>query len=103
MKTSFSQRQSTLHHDCLILLQQIESNKLNRISIEMDAMKWQHDPMILPNVKAMHIDQCQEELAKLDVQRMELLNQYADLMQQLIEPVINKLTAHGDGNRDNHE
>ena len=103
MKLSFSQRQSELHHDCLIILQQIDSNKLERISIEMDAMKWQHDPMILPNVKAMHIEQCQEKLTKLDVQRNELLSQYADLMQQLIEPVINRLTAHGNGNRDNHE
>ena len=91
MKQSFSQRQLHLHNECIIILQQIEANKLQRTSIGLESVCYQHDYFMLPNVKAMHIELNKHKLAELDKQRNELLNQYAELMQQLIEPVINRL------------
>ena len=91
MKQSFSQRQLHLHNECTIILQQIEANKLDRAFIGLESVSYQYDYFMLPNVKAMHIELNQHKLAELDKQRNELLNQYAELMQQLIEPVINRL------------
>jgi hypothetical protein len=91
-KQSFSQKQLHLHNECIIILQQIEANKLERISIGVDSMKYQHDYFMLPNVKTLHIELNQHKLAELDTKRMELLSQYAELVQQLIQPVIDRIS-----------
>ena len=88
----FSQVQFELHNKAIVLLNAIEENRLKRIEQEVQCLNYQYDPSYSPTLRKLHIDGCHSNLNELDQQRNELLSKYADLMQQLIEPVLNRIS-----------
>jgi hypothetical protein len=88
----FSQIQFELHNKAIVLLNAIEENRLKRIEQEVQCLNYQYDPIYSTTLRKLHIDGCHTNIAEIDTQRMELIKQYADLMQQLIEPVVDRIS-----------
>ena len=88
----FSQVQFELHNKAIICLNAIEENRLKRIEQEVQCLNYKFDLTYSPTLRQLHIDGCHSNIAEIDTQRMELLSKYADLMEQLIEPVIDRIS-----------
>lgn len=90
----FSQVQFELHNKAIVLLNAIEENRLKRIEQEVQCLNYKFDPSYSPTLRKLHIDGCHNNIAAIDTQRMELIKQYADLMEQLVKPVIDRISKN---------
>lgn len=90
----FSQVQFELHNKAIVLLNAIEENRLKRIEQEVQCLNYKFDPTYSSTLRKLHIDGCHSNIAAIDTQRMELIKQYADLMEDLVKPVIDRISKN---------